>query len=75
MDELKHKISMHKMHVGDKLLKVQQGLAQHEQDAASLAATVQVKYDMYTYICIYIYIHIYIYMCVYIHISLNIYIY
>jgi len=41
IDELKHKVSMHKVHVDTKLKTVQEALAQHEQDAASLAATMQ----------------------------------
>ena len=41
VEELKHKVMTHKAHVEDKLRAVQEALAQHEQDAASLAATMQ----------------------------------
>lgn len=41
VDELKHKVCLHKSHVDGKLKTVQEALAQHEQDAASLAATMQ----------------------------------
>jgi hypothetical protein len=43
VDELKHKVSMHKGHVETKLKAVQEALAQNEQDVASLAATMQVS--------------------------------
>ena len=43
LDELKHKVSMHKGHVDTKLKAVQEALAQNEQDVASLAATMQVS--------------------------------
>lgn len=41
VDELKQKVCLHKTHVDGKLKKVQEALAQHEQDAASLSATMQ----------------------------------
>jgi len=43
VEELKHKVSWHKTHVEAKLKGVQEALAQNEQDAASLAATMQVS--------------------------------